>query len=232
MNLSYHQLYGSIHLQHLRCIRHLFTSACRWIPIIVADMGVVGSATVTTTYCHREGTTVPDNDDSTQRILKQGEEIGRLTRNALEAMHQRNERDRLAISPAHKRILEYFWNRKRKEERDDLPLAIVYFFESEESSRALQELNESRVNFLVAELIAKGYIDRSTRKPDQLKFMVRAEEVLTLTPQGLKFLYKRHPSAFVWWTKILDATPSSISLAVTVVGLVGAVLGIIDFIRH
>jgi hypothetical protein len=173
-----------------------------------------------------------NNDDFTRRILRQREEIDRMTHDSLENLHDLNERARLALAPDHERILEYFWNSKRREERVELPLAVVYFFESEGSSGTFRMLDESRVNVLVAELIAKGYIDRSTRKPDQYNFMVRAEEILTPKPLGLKFLYKRHPPVFVWWTKLLDATPSAVSLAITVVGLVASVFGIVDFLRH
>ena len=170
---------------------------------------------------------MPEDNDLTERLLKRREDITRMVTEALEKLHEVNERNRRAISPSHKRILEYFWNSKRKQIRDALPLAVVDFFESEESSATFRMLNVSNVNLLIAELIAKGYIDPPVRKPGQ----VRAEDILTLKRLGLDFLYKRHPYVFVWWTKILDALPSSVSLAMAAVGLVASVLGILQFFR-
>jgi hypothetical protein len=172
-----------------------------------------------------------EEDSVTKRRLAQSEEIDRMTRQAIQAFHDQNERQRLTLGPAHERMLEYFWNSKRKQERAALPISVAHFFESSDSPDNQHMLIESSTNLVISELVAKGYLVRTKRQPDQYNFMVRDEDMLTLTSQGLKYLWRRHPPVLLWWTKLLDATPSSVSLLITIIGLVASVVGIIDFLR-
>jgi hypothetical protein len=123
------------------------------------------------------------------------------------------------LSPDQKRYLEYFWNGRRREIRDRLPLEIIYFFEKEPHHGTLAELTESEVNVAMLDLVIKGYIKETGTGRDV---------VYLLAQPGVEYLKDRHPRLIVLWQRFLDTTPAPVSLTIGFIGFVASLFGIYE----
>jgi hypothetical protein len=170
------------------------------------------------------------SEDLQAKLARQSEEIDKITHELLQKAHREIQITEDRLSETHKRILGYFWNNVRKEHRDYIPLSVIYFFETENSISQLRSLDESKINPALSELVVKKYIKKDKLNPDTFNFIVRDEDIITLTNKGTRLLDQWHPRPLVWWTRILDSLPDWATLLVVTIGVVAGILGIVDFV--
>lgn len=159
-------------------------------------------------------------------MTKPGESFGALS--ALQnAKKTERELKNSPLTEDHMRILEYFWNKHAHEVRKSMPFEVITFFESEKQKSDDSEQARGRTKAFLKELEIKGMLEVPTSG-----YVLRSidGERYKLTVAGAAYISQRHPKALTWWSKILERTPDSLSLGVTLVGLVASVFGIIQFI--
>jgi hypothetical protein len=126
-----------------------------------------------------------------------------------------------ALTDDERRLLEYFWNRRKKEIRDRLSEVIINWFETDQHDKSMAEIIIAQTDCDMLSLRTKGYIESvGSRQP----------AVYSLTKQGVEYLKDRHPRIIAIWESFLESTPSFWTFIGTLVGLIASALGIYEFI--
>jgi hypothetical protein len=128
-------------------------------------------------------------------------------------------RQRKRLSEGQARILEYFWNKRRREIRSGLPVDIIYFFEAEPRPEESADMSKTETDLAMMELSQKGYVIRDYDSGGYL-----------LTKDGIVYLKDQHPELIVLLQRLIDSTPAPISIAAGWIAFIAAVFGICDFV--
>lgn len=139
-----------------------------------------------------------------------------LQQNAIDLRRLQDE-----LTPDEERVLDYFWNGKEQKQRPRIYQSVIYFFETDSWDETLYDTIRSRVNAVTFDLQNKSYV---AQKSDSYG------TYFVLEPKGVAHLKDEHPTVLVYWKRLLELSPPTLSLLVAIIGFVASLFGIIQFI--
>jgi hypothetical protein len=154
------------------------------------------------------------------RIMENNSKIARQMEALKDKIAKEKKESLKYLSSQEKEYLEYFWNSKKREKHDFLPLDVIAFFELDAKDSSIYEDVKSRVLVDMNHLGDKGYVKKSGNDT-QIKF--------ELDNEGIKFINDAHPKLIVLWEGFFERTPKILSFLIGLIGVVASVLGIIQF---
>lgn len=162
-------------------------------------------------------------DELYSGINEMNEELSNINKNL--ANHVENEIDRIndRLTKEEKRLLDYFWDKKRNRVRDIIPVVVIKFHEKEHLNRRIQTLRELQVESKLLSVESKGYINI---KGDNEKLFC------TLTKKGDRYVYRKHPTIIRFWDQVLASIPPVAQIIITVLGLAASVIAITHFAKN
>lgn len=128
------------------------------------------------------------------------------------------------------RILEYFWDRRRKEFREEVSWSVIDFFELDRRHPGASVEVHAKMHMWLSELENRGYL--KSRKSNQVYY--------SLAQAGAVYLIKRHPPLSAYWQSFIETIPPNVRFAYETFTLAGTLAGIVallisndffDFIR-
>jgi hypothetical protein len=161
-----------------------------------------------------------DAPSQLERIMENNSKIARKMEELKDKIAKEQKESLKYLSSREKEYLEYFWNSKKREKHDFLPLDVIAFFELDAKDSSIYEDVKSRVLMDMNHLGDKGYVKKSGNDT-QIKF--------ELNNEGIKFINDAHPKLIVLWEGFFERTPKILSFLIGLVGVVASVLGIIQF---
>ena len=115
------------------------------------------------------------------------------------------------------RILEYFWDRRRKAFREEVPWSVIAFFELDRRHPAASVDVHAKLQMWLSELRARDYL--KIRKSNQAYY--------SLAQAGAVYLIKRHPPLSAYWQSFIETIPPNVRFAYETFTLAGTLAGII-----
>lgn len=161
--------------------------------------------------------------DEVRKVKEQSEAIDKTIETMLDRNAGQLKAAQRELSRGEKKYLEYFWNPKRLELRENVPLAVISFLEGEPIDPSLTTQIDARVQVDMLSLVRKGYI-QDTGSGDTAKYK--------LTTLGAVYVTNKHPRLIVLWDALVARTPRMWRFAVGILAFIASVFGIIDFILH
>jgi hypothetical protein len=148
-------------------------------------------------------------------------ELEQITQRLMNSNAERLDEARNALSLDERRVMEYFWNSKKQRLRKRVPYTVLLFFETDEYHDSLHPMITSRLNLVLLKLEIKKFL---SKKGDP------NGAIYELAADGVGYMKSKHPDVLMYWTRLLQLAPPSLSLFVAAVGFVASIFGIIQFI--
>lgn len=153
-------------------------------------------------------------NDRVEEAIRALEDIGKLSEKVVADMNKE-------LSNSEKRLLEYFWNNKRRVIMKTIPESVIVYFENEGQDEIYHGNTLRRVQHDMNGLFTKKYVVR-----------VEQGNVVHygLTPDGMAYLKDKHPRLFILVDRLIERTPLIAKFLIGAVGLIASIFGIIQFV--
>ena len=160
-----------------------------------------------------------------EKLLSDAQQLNKAVWDTAKALRELHltiiESKRRNLTENEKRIIEYFWNKEKQKIRSKLPFLVIHFFES--------DLQREGVEIFVTKELIDSLKLLKARDFIQVEKGDTGDEI-TLTRDGALYLTRQHPTVLMYWERVLQLMPSTLSLIVAIIGLIASVFGIVQFI--